>query len=43
MANPDETPSDGYDRPAGPQTKSRNGMNEDRDIPRFGADELDLG
>lgn len=40
MDNTTDTPYEGYPRPAGPAPKPHCGMNEDRDIPRFGADEL---
>ena len=38
MDNEDQ-PYGGYPRPAGPPARPVNGMNADRDIPRFGADE----
>ena len=36
---PEDIPYEGYPRPAGPQVKPVCGMNDERDIPRFGADE----
>jgi hypothetical protein len=38
-----EAPQGGYPRGAwAPARRPANGMNEDRDIPRFGADENDI-